>query len=171
VVPAAPAAGRAKAGGQTVASVIPGGALHTDSTNSEATSEDRAALRTVRQALISLHKMLLDRERHHFEQEHGPIESTHQHLRLVMDHPSFAWLRPLSGLIARFDERLGSREPLMSAEVRELASEARALTTFDDERTEYQQRYHHAVEGNPDILAVHANVARSLAPFRRSAPS
>ena len=86
-----------------------------------------------------------------------------------MDHPSFAWLRPLSGLIARVDERLGSREPLMATEVRELAGDARALTTFADEKTEYQQRYHRAVDGSPDILASHANVARSLAPFRTPA--
>ena len=75
----------------------------TDSATGEATSEDRATLRAVRQGLVSLHKLLLDRERERFEREHGRIETTHQHLQLVLEHPTFAWLRPLSGLIARFD--------------------------------------------------------------------
>jgi hypothetical protein len=117
---------------------------------------------------MSLHKALLDRERHHFEREHGPIETTHRHLQLVMEHPSFAWLRPLSGLIARLDDRLGPRATLTSAEVRQLAADARALTTFSEEKTEYHQQYHRAIEDDPNILAIHASVARSLAPFRSS---
>lgn len=131
-----------------------------------ATTEEREALRVLRQALMSLHKALLDRERHRFEREHGQIETTHQHLQLVLEHPSFAWLRPLSGLIARFDDRLGPRATLSSAEARALVAEARALTTFGEERTESQQRYHRALEESPDILAIHAGVARALAPFR-----
>jgi len=115
---------------------------------------------------MALHKVLLDRERHRFEREHGAIETTHQYLQLVMEHPSFAWLRPLSGLIARFDDRLRPRATLTSAESGELAAAARALTTFGEEKTEYQQQYHRALEENPDILAVHASVARALAPFR-----
>ena len=137
----------------------------TDPRTSAATNEERATLRTVRQALMSLHKLLLDHERARFEHENGRIETTHQHLKLVIEHPSFAWLRPLSGLIARFDERLNGKEPLSAADARQLATDARALTTFAEERTEYQQHYHRALEDDPDILAAHASVARSLAPF------
>jgi hypothetical protein len=132
----------------------------------EASVEERATLRTVRNGLVSLHKILLDRERERFEREHGRIETTHQHLQLVLEHPMFAWLRPLSGLIARFDDRLLGREPLTAADARRLAADARALTTFADEKTEYQQQYHRALEDSPDILAAHASVARYLAPFR-----
>ena len=135
----------------------------------DATTEERAALRTARQQLLVLHKKLLDFERHRFEREHGQIETTHQHLQLIMGHPSFAWLRPLSGLIARFDERLAAKEPLSSVEARQLAGEARALTTFDEDRTEYQQQYQRALEASPDILAVHTDVARSLAPLLKGA--
>ena len=142
----------------------------TDPKTTEATSEERATLRTVRQALMSLHKLLLDHERSRFERENGRIETTHQHLQLVMDHPSFAWLRPLSGLIARFDERLDGKEPLSTADARQLAADARVLTTFAEDRTAYQQRYHRALEDDPDILAAHAGVARSLAPFLARLP-
>jgi hypothetical protein len=138
----------------------------TDHTTTAASADDRATLGMVRQGLMSLHKVLLDRERQRFEREHGQIESTHRHLQLVLEHPVFAWLRPLSGLIARFDDRLLGKEPLTATDARQLAAEAHALTTFAEEKTEYQERYHRALEDSPEILAVHANVARSLAPFR-----
>ena len=137
--------------------------------NPEVTSEERAALRAVRQALVTLHKMLLDRERSRYEREHGQVESTHHHLQLVMDHPSFAWLRPLSGLIARMDGCLHGREPLYRADAVRLAADVRMLTTFGDEKTDYQHQYHQALEDSPEILAAHAAVARSLAPFRSEA--
>jgi hypothetical protein len=131
----------------------------------EATAEDRAALRATRQALLALHKILLDRERVRFERENGPIETTHQHLQLIMDHPSFAWLRPLSGLIAQYDEHLLGKAPLLRTTARRLAAEARGLTTLADEKTEYQRLYHRAIEDSPEALNAHATVARSLAPF------
>ena len=137
----------------------------TDPMAAEATSEDRAALRATRQALLALHKVLLDRERARYEREHGRIESTHQHLQLVIEHPSFAWLRPLSGLIVEYDERLAAKTGLSAADARQLAAEARALTTMTDEKTEHQQLYHAAMEDSPEVLAAHASVARALAPF------
>ena len=63
----------------------------------EATSEERAALRAARQRLLALHKALLDRERSRHEHDHGPIQTTQQHLQLLMEHPSFAWLRHSPG--------------------------------------------------------------------------
>ena len=137
----------------------------TEPTGVDATSEDRAALRAIRQALLALHKILLDRERARYEREHGRIESTHQHLQLVIEHPAFAWLRPLSGLIVEYDERLASRTGLSAADARQLAAEARALTTMTDEKTEHQRLYHAAIEDSPEVLAAHASVARSLAPL------
>ena len=131
----------------------------------EATSEERAALRAARQRLLALHKALLDRERSRHEHDHGPIQTTQQHLQLLMEHPSFAWLRPLSGLIVRIDERLAAKEVVSSGEVRQLAVDARALTSFSEERSEYQDRYRGALEGSPVILAAHADVARALAPL------
>ena len=133
-----------------------------DARPNDATHDERAALRVVRQKLLALHKALLDRERAEHERDHGRIETTHQHLQMLMEHPSFAWLRPISGLIVRLDERLAAKEPLSGGEARQLALEVRALTTFGDDRTEYQQRYHRALEDSPGILAAHAEVARAL---------
>ena len=133
--------------------------------SADASDEERAALRAARSHLVTLHKKLLDHERQRYEREHGQIETTHQHWQLLMSHPMFAWLRPLSGLIARFDERLAAKAALTSTDARQLAAEARELTTFAEERTEYQEHYHRALETSPEILAVHSDVARALSPL------
>jgi hypothetical protein len=135
----------------------------THPSDAEATNDERASLRASRQALLALHKILLDQERARYERDHGRIETTHQHLQLVMEHPSFAWLRALSALIVQIDERLAGKTPLSARDARELAVEARALTTLDEEKTDYQRLYHRAIEGSPDALAAHASVARALA--------
>ena len=137
----------------------------TEPTDAAATTEDRAALRAARQALLTLHRILLDRERMQYEREHGRIATTHQHLQLVLEHPSFAWLRPISGLIVEYDERLSPKTVLSAIEARQLAAEARGLTTLSDETSEYQQLYRRAIEDTPEALAAHAGVARALAPF------
>lgn len=131
----------------------------------EAGSDQVATLRVVRQKLVALHKALLDRERTEYERDHGRIETTQQHLQMLMEHPSFAWLRPMSGLIVRFDERLAKTQSLLAVDARQLAIDARALTTVGDELTEYQRRYHRAVDSSPGILSAHAEVARSLGPL------
>ncbi len=131
----------------------------------QATGEERAALRTVRQRLLVLHKALLDGERSRHEREHGPIETAQQHLQMLIDHPSFAWLRPLSGLIVQIDDRLAAREGISSSQVRQLATDVRTLTSLGAEQTEHQDRYRTAIDGNPAILAAHADVARALAPL------
>ena len=137
----------------------------TESRAIEATREEREALRVVRQRLLVLHKAFLDGERSRHERDHGPIETTQQHLQLLMEHPSFAWLRPLSGLIVRIDERLAAKDVVSSGEIRQLAADVRALTSFGDESTDYQHRYRGALEASPAVLTAHADVARALAPL------
>ena len=137
----------------------------TETGATQATSDERAALRTVRQRLLVLHKALLDNERSRHEREHGPIETAQQHLQMLIGHPSFAWLRPLSGLIVQIDDRLASREGVLSSQIRELAADVRSLTSLGDEPTEYRDRYRAAIDGSPGVLAAHADVARALAPL------
>jgi len=55
-------------------------------------------------ALLRLHKALLDDERVSYERVHGRIASNGEFLQLVLGHAWFSWLRPLSQLVAKFDE-------------------------------------------------------------------
>ena len=58
----------------------------------------------LRHSVLALHKALLDAQRIRYEREHGRISTSGEFLGLVLEHPSFAWLRTLSALIARIDE-------------------------------------------------------------------
>jgi hypothetical protein len=43
-------------------------------------------------------------------------------LQLITNHPHFAWLQKLSGLMAQIDERLDDKEPVTPAEAKPSAS-------------------------------------------------
>src|SRR5258706_12368031 len=66
----------------------------------------------LRHSILELHKALLDAQRIRYEREHGRIQSAGELLGLVLEHPTFAWLRQLSALIARLDEGMEMREEL-----------------------------------------------------------
>ncbi len=56
--------------------------------------------------LRALHKALLQPARARYEDLHGPVPGTLQLLQLLVQDPSFAWLRPLSELMADLDEMI-----------------------------------------------------------------
>ena len=58
-----------------------------------------------------LHKALLNAGQAAYEVEHGPIAAGMQLLQLVVHDPAFAWLRPLSEMMADFDALLDLGAP------------------------------------------------------------
>ena len=85
-------------------------------------------LSDLRQALLRLHKTLLDWERGGYERIHGR-QSSHDLLEAVLNDPQFAWLRPMSQLIVRIDEILGEKTPPMRNDVEAVVSHVKALTS------------------------------------------
>jgi len=63
-----------------------------------------AFIAELRTTLLDLHKSLMDAQRVRYEREHGRIQTPNEFLGLLLEHPSFAWLRSLSALIAQLDE-------------------------------------------------------------------
>ena len=68
------------------------------------TKTDTSKHDELRNALLQLHKALLDAQRVRYERENGRVESRGELLDLVLRDASFEWLRVLSALIARLDE-------------------------------------------------------------------
>ena len=122
-------------------------------------SEDR--LKKVRRALLHLHKLLLDVERATYEQVRGRVSSG-QLLQLVINHEQFAWLRALSELIVRMDEMLDSDETVSDAEAITLLGEARDLLKPSESGTNFQQKYHAALQREPDVVLAHREVLQNL---------
>lgn len=68
----------------------------------------RAGLQAIPRALRTLHKALIDVETVYF----GAVGSALEHLQLITNHPHFAWLQPMSALMAALDEALDEPETL-----------------------------------------------------------
>lgn len=119
-------------------------------------------LREVRAALLRLHKALLDSERNAYEQLHGRIRSKGEFFQLVIGDEWFSWLRPFSQFIVQIDEALSAKEPITLHRANELLDEARSLVSPSEEGTTGQQRYYQAIQRDPDIAFMHAEVSSML---------
>src|SRR5581483_4753022 len=81
----------------------------------EAPDQARQRLTDLRQALLTLHKALLDSERTSYEIVHGPIPSPAAFLQMLINDNRFAWLRPITTLLVQIDETLAAKNPPASA--------------------------------------------------------
>ncbi|MGE5524410.1 MAG: hypothetical protein ACM3SS_11905 [Rhodospirillaceae bacterium] len=118
-------------------------------------------LRELRNGLLRLHKLLLERERGRYQREHGPVESQHAFLGLVLSHAQFQWLRVLSELIVNIDEALDEEDQGRSR-AQALVEQARELLTYAEPRGDFQQHYALAREADPNILVESSTLYRLL---------
>ncbi len=120
-------------------------------------------LREIRAALLRLHKALLDSEREVYERRHGRIQSKGEFFQLVIGDEWFSWLRPFSQFIVEIDEALSSKEPITLHRANELIDEARFLVSPAEAGTTREQRYYQAIQRDPNIALMHAEVSSLLA--------
>ena len=125
-------------------------------------SDDGARQRLVdlRDALLKLHKTLIDSERVGYEQTFGPITSPANFLRLLSQDPWFAWLRPLSGFITSLDETLDGKEPITNLQVNDLSKTARKLLAVDEAGEGFGRAYFEALQRDPDVVLAHSEVVK-----------
>lgn len=116
----------------------------------------------VRFALLRLHKALLDAERVTYEQAHGRIRSNGEFFQLVIQDEWFDWLRPISQFIVQIDEALSTKEPITLEQASELLGQARQLLHPIEHGTPLEQKYYQAIQRDPDIAFMHAEMARML---------
>jgi hypothetical protein len=128
----------------------------------QADEQARQRLNEVRGALLDLHKVLLESERVSYEQAFGKIRSSHQFLQLVTDDPWFAWLQPMTRLIATVDERLDGEEPLTASAVENLVGRIKSLLMPTPEGDGFSKHYDVALQRDPDLVYAHACVCRMI---------
>lgn len=124
-------------------------------------------LRDVRAALLQLHKALLHSERDQYERFHGRIPSQGKFFQLVVQDEWFSWLRPFSQFIVQIDEALSAKEPITLHQANELLDEARSLVSPDEAGTNREQRYYQAIQRDPNIALIHADVSNLLSRSKR----
>jgi hypothetical protein len=122
--------------------------------------QDRDLLRELSARLLALHKLLLDRERQAYEERHGPADAN-QMFRLLLHGEQFAWLRPLSKLVAQMDDLVDSREPVSKEDAERTYGEAFQLLGSGDSGV-FQDKYRDALQASPDVVMAHASIRAVL---------
>ena len=79
-----------------------------------------------------------------------------------MEHPQFAWLRPISELIVRIDESVDMEAQNGPVDVEAIVARARVATAADEAGTAHAQRYHTALQEHPDAVFAHRDVTNVL---------
>ncbi len=119
----------------------------------------RQKLVALRQALLRLHKTLLDMERRDYEKAHGVV-STGELFRLVVGDEQFAWLHNISEFVVRIDETLSSDEPVTDADAHGPISLARKLFAPTETGDGFQKQYFEAIQRDPAVVMEHAELVR-----------
>jgi hypothetical protein len=122
----------------------------------------RERLKALREALLPLHKSLLESERISYEAAFGTISSPYQFLHLATQDPWFAWLAPVTQLIALVDERLDAPEPLTRPDVEALVRQAGALLVASQEGEGFTRHYDEALQRSPAVVLAHAAAAKVI---------
>lgn len=131
------------------------------------TPEDfRERLAQLREALLRLHKALVDSERISYEQNIGTIPSPNHFLQLLTNDPWFAWLHPVSELIVAMDEALDAKAktPLTVETAALLIGRTSALLTASETGEGFARHYFDALQRDPDVVMAHAAAVKWFRP-------
>ena len=129
----------------------------------------RRHLRELRNALLNLHKTLVDSERVSYEKIVGKIQSPNHFLQLLTGDPWFAWLHPISQLIVSMDEALDEKEPLTAATADALVNQSGLLLSPSETGEGFAQHYFEALQRDPDVVLAHAETSRLRHPRKTGA--
>lgn len=119
----------------------------------------RQKLVALREALLRLHKSLLEMERRSYEKEHGKV-TTGELFRLVVDDAQFSWLHNISEFVVRIDENLASEEGVSETDSHVAISLARKIFAPTESGDGFQKKYFDAIQKDPAVVIEHAQLAR-----------
>ena len=128
-----------------------------------ATPDQLRRLDGAREALLRVHRALLETERTRYERVRGRIATNSAFLQLVISDPWFDWLRPMAQLVLLIDERTSDKKSILgTTEAKALLDRARGLLRADADGDAFQRLYYQAVQSSPDLAVVARQVAQSL---------
>jgi hypothetical protein len=122
----------------------------------------RQRLAMVRPALQALHKALLDSERVSYETSFGATVSAYQFLQLLTSDPWFAWLAPVTHLLADMDALLDAKTPLTAIAVETLLQKTKSLLTPTETGEGFSRQYDEVLQRDPEVLFAHVALAKAL---------
>jgi hypothetical protein len=128
------------------------------------TDDSRQRLQDLRNALLSLHKALVESERVSYEKTVGAIQSPNHFLKLLMNDPWFAWLQPVSQLIVAMDEAIEAKTPWTGAAADALIKQTGQLLVATEAGEGFSRHYFDALQRDPDVVLAHADAAKLFNP-------
>jgi len=124
----------------------------------------RRRLDAAHRGLLRIHKAIIDHERTRYELAHGSVGGPLEFLQLVLNHPWFAWVRPISELTVQIDEFTSSREPAEQTLGEALLVRAREFLVPNETGEPFAREYHRAIQESPDVAMAHGEWKRRIAP-------
>ena len=128
--------------------------------DSDPAPERREQLQHVRNALLDLHGALLAMESENHGREHRP-PAPQELLQLALGSKEFAWLRPISALIAEMDVLLDADHVPSAWAYSEMLQQAVGMFRLDDESAEFTVKYRQALQQSLEVAGRHGEL-RSL---------
>jgi len=122
--------------------------------------ERKEILKNGRNALLKLHKSLLDRERTIYEGIHGPVNAG-QFLNILLENEDFAWLRKFSTLIVEIDEMFDQKDGITDEAVELHIKKLRELVSMEVEEDDFKAKYQSALQLDLDAAA-HQGTLKTL---------
>jgi hypothetical protein len=119
----------------------------------------RQKLVALREALLRLHKSLLEMERRAYEKDHGKVTAG-ELFRLVVDDAQFSWLHNISEFVVRIDENLASEQGVTDGDAHVAISLARKIFAPTESGDGFQKKYYDAIQKDPEVVMEHAQLAR-----------
>jgi len=113
----------------------------------------------IRPTLLELHRTLLDAARGDYERNRGRLRDT-EFLAALVDEAEFAWLQPLTALVARVDQAFADEAPGKGPG--DLVAGLRALLASDGTSPDFQRKYADILQRSPDALVAHVRTLRAL---------
>jgi len=122
----------------------------------------RERLQATRRALLDLHKLLLNRQRVEYGQDHGPVTNAGL-FDLAMNDPAFAWLQPVLQIVVQIDEMLEWNDLWTDEDAERVLDRTRALLKASETGTPFEQKYDAALQAEPEIVFAHRAVIEAAA--------
>jgi hypothetical protein len=128
-------------------------------------AEIRQRLDELTHALRPLHKALIEVVRLDYERLHGPVRGPVALFQLLTTDAFFAWLQPLSALMAEVDELYDQKELLADEDIIAVRVTLESLISDRGQPPpahSFVVRYLAVLQAEPDVVMAHARVRRVL---------
>jgi hypothetical protein len=125
----------------------------------------RQRLDELTHALRPLHKTLIDVVRADYERLHGPVVGPVALFQLLTTNAFFAWLQPLSALMAQIDELYDQKEPITDEALNAVRLTLESLISDRGQPPaahSFVVRYLAVLQADPEVVMAHARARRAL---------